>query len=146
MPTILSTRHCELVINGHKFTAYADEDSPVEFPDIEHLEHSFGKDGTLYLSDTGMQGGEVTVKLAPSSPSAKRVLRWHAEMIRGMRLSFEGTYGDPGLSYDVTLRGGVLMKSPPSVVPNKTFECVFLFEQIIPNYDSAAFDPAPAVV
>lgn len=146
MPTILSHRHIELVINGHRFDGYADDDSPVEFPDMELVDTQRGKDGTLYGTDTAMIGGEVTVKLLPVSQSAIRVLRWFDEIQRGARLEFEGNYGDAELNYSAQMRGGFLKRCPAMIDPGKTFEVVFEFEQIIPDMDGARFAPAPVSI
>lgn len=145
MPTILSSRHAELTINGHRFTGFSDDDPPVEFPDIELITTMRGRDGAMYASDTAIQGGEVTVKLLPTSQSAKQVLRWMTEILRGGRMLFQGSYADTELGYSVQLKGGMLKTAPPSVVPGKTYEATFEFEQLLPDYDGANFAPAPQV-
>ena len=89
--------------------------------------------------------GEVNIKLLPTSTSAKRVVRWFAERQRGARLYFSGSYGDPEINFHVQLKGGLLKQCPPSVVPNKTFEVIFEFEEIIPDYDGATFAGAPVL-
>ena len=144
MPTILSFEHIKLTLNGHTFQGWANEDPPVEFPDIEFLETDWGKDGTLYASNTAIRGGEVMVKLLPSSRSTKKVLNWVSERQRGKRLSFKGTFSDPELGFTVTLRGGLLTQAAAAAVPDKTYEATFTFEEILPNYNTAQFDPKPA--
>ena len=143
MTTTLSSRHINLILNGHRFTGYAEDDPPVEFPDMDLVETVTGRDGAMYANDTAMLGGDVTVKLLPTSESSKQVLRWLAQRQRGERLEFEGEYGDTALGYDVVLRGGVMKTCAPATVPGKTFEVVFAFEELIPNYDGARFAAAP---
>lgn len=145
MATHLSWRHIELILNGHRFQGWSDDDPPVEFPDIDLVNVVTGKDGAAYYSDTGMLGGEVTIKLLPTSESAKRCLRWLEERDSGARLEFEGTYGDSEIGFSAALRGGALRTCRPATVPDQNFEVVFHFEEIIPDYDAAQFSPAPAV-
>ena len=144
MPNELSHRQCELILNAHRFTGFSDDDPPVDFPAIDLTKIQYGQDGTLYATDTGRQGGEMMVKLAPSSPSAQRIARWFRERQQGARRTFSGTYGDPGLGYSLTLEGGKLVSAPPIVVPGQTYEAKFSFERLIPQMDGAQFDPAPA--
>lgn len=145
MPVQESIRHIDFVINDHRIEGWADDDPPYEFPVIEFLNKKYGHDGTLYVSDSGMQGGEVMLKLLPNSRSTKQILRWVAMIQRGARLTFSGTLTDPELLYSVTMRGGFLFSSQAATSVNRTFEPVFEFEQVLPDYDSAAFDAPPTV-
>ena len=143
MPAILSTRHCKLIINGHQFNGYSNDDPPVEFPDIDFLDYEFGKDGGLYGNDNGMQGGELLVKLAPGSESAKWCIRQLARRNRGERVLYSGSYGDVNLNYVTNMLGGRFKMCPPAVTPGKTFEATFVFKQYQPLYDGALFTPSP---
>ena len=143
MPSQTSHLKQTLEINGTVVTGLADDDPPVDIPEIELITTKFGQDGTLYAHATEVVGGEVMVKLLPTSQFAATVLRWNAEIQNGARLIFSGNYGDPELGYSMQMEGGVLTKCPPSVIPNKTFECTFMFEELRPQYDGAKFAPGP---
>ena len=143
MPKQNSIRHIDFTINGHRIDGWADDDPPYEFPDIDTVEIKYGKDGSLYASDTGIQGGEVMLKLLPDSRSTKQILRWFAERQRGTALEFTGSFNDTERGYSVQMKGGFLKRCPAGTSINKTFEPVFEFEQILPDYDAADFDPPP---
>lgn len=144
MATIFSWRQIQLLLNGHRFTGFADEDPAVEFDSVDLAEITTGRDGTLHADDTGVLGGPVTIKLLPGSESVKQCLRWKAERDRGEHTEFEGTFADPTLGFSAALRGGIFMSCPTMTVPGQTFEVVFHFEEIVPDADGANFSPSPA--
>lgn len=139
MPTILSHRHIKMTINGIRITGFADDDQPVSFPNIEMVDPKFGKDGSLYGTDTGMLGGEVTIKLLPAAPFVKQCLNWMAERHKLVRRTFYGTYGDNQLNFQISMLGGMLKSCTSASTPGQTFEIVFVFEELIPDYDNAKF-------
>ena len=143
MTTQTSHRKCTLELMGETVTGLADDDPPVEIPQIEMITTKFGQDGTMYAHNLEILGGELMVKLLPTSPWCKKMLRWMAEMQNGMRLDFTGTYGDSELGFSTQLEGGVMTKCPPAVIPNQTFEVSFMFEEMRPQYDSAKFAASP---
>ena len=145
MSTTLSFRHISFQVNGHEFTAWADEDPPVDFDKVDLLEITRGRDGTLYTSDKGVRGGNVTVKLLPTSPSAIRCLQWLNESLQDEDLDFEAIYADSRLGIALTLQGGKLMGCDPTIVDGKTFECTWVFEEFVPDVDGATLAPGPAV-
>ena len=140
MPAVIMSNLSQvLIINGERVTGLAEDDPPVEMPEIELYSEKFGQDGTMYVMTTSRRGGEVVVKLAPSSPFVKKWLGLHARILSGERIPISGEYGDPGLKFSSLLRNGVMKQSPSGVSPGKTAEFTFVFEEIIPNYDNAAF-------
>lgn len=142
MTTQLSSSHLDLELNGIRFEGYADEDPPVDFDNIELSEAEIGKDGTMSTTGTGMQGAKLTVKLLPTSPTVPKLMSFHAQIQRGARIIWRGTYGDPDLNIFTQLEGGVLMEAPPASMPGKTSEWVFQFEKTIPQYEAAKFAPS----
>lgn len=142
MTTQISSTHLDLVLNGIRFEGYADEDPPVDFDAIEVATVTRGKDGTMYSMGTGMQGGRVTVKLLPTSPTTARLIQLHSQIQRGGKITWRGTYGDPDLNIFTQLEGGVLVEAPPAVSPGKTAEFVFEFERAVPLFDAARFEPS----
>ena len=147
MANILSHRSVSLILNGYRFEAFADDDPPVDFGDMDIYEITHGQDGGMYAHDTSMLGGEVIVKLLPTSNSAIKVIQWFAmrQASAGAGgIIFSGTYGDATRGYSIALQRGVLRRCHPIIVPNKTFECTFEFERFVPSVDGVRFEPAPA--
>jgi len=145
MTTQLSTRSSILILNGVRITGFSDDDNPVEFSESELATVKFGQDGTMYSNATGNQGGEMTVKLLPSSPSAKWLMRHAARIKAGAVIYWNGSYGDPTLNYKVTLRGGVMTKPPNAIVPGTDPAFMFTFEEIVPDFDTARFSASIGV-
>ena len=143
MPTLASHLHQTLILNGHRFVNLADNERPIELPSIEMLTHRFGKDGGMLATRTNIQGGEVMVRLLPTSQSVKFVLKQRALMNNGKRINFSGSYSDSQLNFTIQLVGGFLKACPPGIEPDVDFECTFLFEQIIGNFDAAKFAAPP---
>ena len=139
----LSHVHSILRMNGQKVEGLADDDVPIELPDIDLAEITFGKDGAMYSNGTGRRGGEVMVKLLPTSVTAKEWLRDHAQIQNGTVLTYEGIWEDANLNYSTVLRGGVLTKAPAGIHPGKNVEFTFTFEETVPQMDAAAFARSP---
>lgn len=144
MPNYLTNRHSQLIMNGERVQGLSDDNPPIELPSISLVEAVFGNDGTMYARGTAIRGGEVTVHLLPTSTTAKDWLRRHAEIQNGARIIWNGIYTDPELGYDTELRGGYLMTAPTGSVPGANLDFVFVFEEVIPNYDNAVFEPTPS--
>ena len=145
MPEILSHRHIIFRLNGKRLQGFADEDPPVEFPEIDMLDAVFGKDGALYGNDTAILGGEVVAKFQPTSQACIDILRWFAQRQRGSRLAFAGSYADLELGYSLDLRGGLFKMTKPIIVPGETFQATWVFEELIPDVDGVSFDPVPEI-
>ncbi len=144
MPTQLTHAHQVLIMNGVRVTGLADDENPVELPSIVLAEVKFGKDGTMFPMGTSMQGGEVMVKLLPTSPQVKDWMRKHAQIQQGARINWSGSYGDSQLGYSTLLEGGVLTEAPSGITPGgSSVEFKFQFEQITPQFDQAKFAPSP---
>ena len=142
-PITLSWRHISLVIGGYEFSGFAGDDQPVVFPTIEMVDPQFGKDGVLYGVDTGMLGGEVSVKLQMASGGVKQCLQWLAQRHKGVRRSFDGNFGDTELGFSVQMKGGLLKSCMSAGTPGGTFEATWVFQEIIPDYDGAQFNSDP---
>ena len=143
-PKVTGFPHIEVQIDGFSMSGWANEDPPVEFPPIDALEAIFGKDGTLYGNDTGMRGGDVTLKFLPTSAGAQWWLQRWSERLKGKRRVFHGIYTDSELNVSISLRGGLLKTCPAAIVPGQTFEVTVTFQELIPNMDGANF-PGRAV-
>ena len=142
MPNQLSHLHSVLTINGSRVEGLAEGD-PVTMPDITLFETKRGRDGTMYSQGTGAKGGEVMVKLLPSSRTAAAWLKLHAEIQAGTVIVFSGSWSDNQNGYSTLLRGGVLKSAPSGLHPGQDASFTFDFEEVIPQTDGANFDPAP---
>ena len=143
MANFLSTHHTELIIGGHRFEAFSDDSPPIDFEGHELWELTQGRDGANYYAHNGQLGGKVMVKLLPISRSASYCLKLLAGWERGDEDILQGTYGDPTHGFSLQLKDGVLWQCDPIVVPEKTFEVTFHFEQWVPEADGMNFNPAP---
>lgn len=143
-PTQLSHSNQTLIINGERVSALSDDDNPVELPQITLTEENFGSDGTMYTVGTSIRGGEVKVKLQPTSPQVKTWMRDFARIQQGEQINYDGSYGDPELDYTTVMRGGFLKMAPPGITPGVNAEFTFVFEELIPEFDNAKFRPSPA--
>ena len=105
-----------LVLGGETLTrvsGLSDDNPPIELPDIPLYETHFGHDGTMYAMGTSMQGGDVKVKLLPTSQTNARWLGVHAQIQKGVHIIWHGLYhydtvvGGLQQSWGFALRGGV---------------------------------------
>lgn len=143
MPTHISNINQTLILNNKRVVGLADDDSPVKLPDVESAKAVYGQDGTMYTHTTGMQGGEVSVMLLPTSRTAKEWLRDYARQLAGAVIVWRGSYGDNNLGYSTELLGGLMTKAPVGITPGSILTFMFQFEQLIPNYDNARFGRSP---
>lgn len=142
-PNQLSHSHQVLILNGRRISGLASGDNPVELPTITITEETFSSDGIMYTMDTSVKGGEVKVKLIPTSNDVKEFMRDFARIQQGERIAYNGSYGDSELGYNTALRGGVMKMAPPGITPGVNAEFTFVFEETIPEFDNAQFRPAP---
>ena len=143
MTTQTSHIHQTLRLNGHTFRGFADTDRPVELPNVVLATHKFGKDGSLLATATNQQGGEVMLHLLPTSISCKFMIRQMAKIHNGSRIVWRGSYTDSELGTSLVFRGGVLLEAMPGTEPENQYDCKFVFEQIIGQYDGAKFGEPP---
>ena len=145
MAQILSHAHVDVVLDGHNFIGWADEDQPVEFDTGEdQVEISIGADGGMYGTSTAMFGSQLTFRMAPTSPTTQWLVARKEEhkqnQINGNAIRiFNGTYSDPVQGRSARMEGGVLMNCPDLPVPGQTFEATFQFERVVGNADGAVF-------
>ena len=144
---IIDHRNAVLVIGGETLTTVtglSDDNPPVELPEIPLYETHVGYDGTMYAQGTGRQGGEVKIKLLPTSPTNVRWLNIHAQIQKGMHVIFRGTYNyqlhaidgngrELVQDYGFTLSGGVMKMGPPGIIAGMNGIWTFEFEKITPD-------------
>ena len=104
-PNMLSHSHQQLIMNGERVSGLSDDDNPVELPNITLVEENYGSDGIMYVMGTSIKGGEVKVKLQPTSPHVKQWMRDFAQIQQGAVINYNGSYGDGNLGYNTVFRG-----------------------------------------
>ena len=144
MATELSHYRSILTLNGTRLTGFPEDESPIEIEGQDLLSYTFGTDGTLYIEDTAVQGGEITVRLGQSSPSIPQIIGYNTRIKRGEQIDMTLTYGDPTLGYSVEASDGFMINSDVTTMPGATFEATFIFEKILGDADGSQFDPPPA--
>ena len=127
-----------VVIGGHTVTGWSDDSDALTMPD-EYSPYNirYGADGELAAFRTGRKGGEVTIKVLPTSPTARYFIQQMENIRRnpGAEVNFNGTVRNTGaVPFTVHLRDGVLMTAPMGYtmgagdVANRMF--TFAFEEI----------------
>ena len=154
MAHILSWAHISMVLTSHRnegeqhtVDGFADEDRPIEFPSSDDMaDLTFGHDGALYGTAVPMYGGEVTIRLNPTSPSTQWFIdereAWkQANLTGGIDPipTYSGTYTDSSQNRTVRMEGGVMLRCPHINEPGVTFEVVIVFEQIVSSVGGAYF-------
>ena len=142
-PTELSHRRTVLRVNDEEVTGYPEDEAPIEIESQPLVRYTFGSDGTLFLEDTALQGGEVTIKLGQSSPFIPKMVSYDTRIKRNEVIEFKLSYGDPTIGYSVNCMGGALLECDTITMPGGTFEAKFIFEQIIGDFDGVTFNPPP---
>ena len=137
-PVYFSNTSTVLALNGVRIEGFSNDDPPVEFPDIQLVEEMFGRDGHMYVMGTGLRGGDVVIKLLPTSPSIPAFMDRHAMMQLGRDPGFYyGEYSDRNLGFSTYMYGGYIKQCPPAVSPGKTFEVTLVFQELRPQFKNA---------
>ena len=144
MAQLKSHRHIELVLNGHRFTGWSDDDPPYEFEYEDSIETKTGQDGGLYGSSKPNFGATLTFKLSPTSPSCQwamqqEQLRKNSVKDNTVLRVYSGTFSDPVQGVSWRLEGGFIMKFPAINIANQTYEGSVMFEELIANVDGGRF-------
>ena len=144
----ISIEHATVLINGHRVQGWAAEADALLLPEIDLANTTRGPDGLLLASSTGNRGGEVSFKLLANSESAAFFGRQVAEIRRGARIIFEGSYEDQ-TGYSITFERGVFMRAPFGRTLGNTTPAtrvfVFDFESIVESWDGVQTARPPAV-
>ena len=146
MAQLLSQSHIECIINGHRFTNWANEDPPYDFEEEDAIETETGSDGGLYVHGMPKFGAIFVFKMFPSSPTTQwaiqqEQLRKNAYKNRTAVKVYEGTLTNSVQGVSFSMAGGYILNFPATLVPNKTYEGRIQFEEIISNVDGGVFHP-----
>ena len=146
MAQIESYAHLEVIINGHRFTGWADEDPPFEFDFEESSERTRGSDGGLYALGLPVYGGTFTFKMFSTSPTTQwsiqnEQMRKDAHKSGGQERTYDGSLTNPGTGVSYQLKGGIIATLPAVAVPGQTYEGMIDFEEIVSMVDGGRFLP-----
>ena len=146
MAQIESYAHLECIINGHRFTGWADEDPPFEFDFDDSAEFTEGADGGMYVLGKPAFGGGFTFKMFSTSPTSQwsmqqEQIRKDGHMMGNPARSYSGTLTNPGTGVSYRLDGGFIRNFPAVAIPNQTYEGMLRFEQITSLVDGGTFNP-----
>ena len=146
MAQMESFAHVEIIVNGHRFSGYADEDPPVEFEYESSSDRVRGADGGLYGKGMPVYGGMFTFKMLSTSPTTQwaiqqEQLRKDSHMDGTPQTLFNGTYVNPSTGVSYRMEGGMIDLFPATQVPGVTYEGSIDFEVITSLVDGGTFNP-----
>lgn len=121
-----------LTLNAHRFSGLADDDQPIELPDIETMITYRGRDGGAYFMDTMMRGGPLMLRLLPTSPSTMFLLECVNRLQLGALIAWNGEVHDRRFGR-LELTNGVLTRYRPFITPGQNYEVTFEFENMVPK-------------
>ena len=123
-------------------TGWSDDNDALTMPDeFEIMNTRFGAGGELAAFRTGLKGGDVTIKLLPTSPTVKALMIRLTEVHRGVIMEWEGHIEDTVNKFKFELQDGVMKSGPLGMTlgsgdaANRMF--VFSFATIKPNWTGA---------
>ena len=146
MASIESFAHIECIINGFRFTGWADEDPPYEFEYESSSTRTRGPDGGLYALGLTMYGGMWTFKMMPNSPTTQWAIQ-QEQMRKDAHVNgspfryYEGTIIDSVQGVSFRLEGGIIDIFPATKIPGVTYEGTIDFEKITSLVDGGMFSP-----
>ena len=141
-----SHAHLSIIIDGHRFNSFADEDQPYEFEWPTLRDGTTGADGAHYSRAIADFGCKLTIRLSDISPSLQWAIQQrqmylnavrqgltipiHSGSISDLSFGISGTMG--GMSIDDTFPGW------PGAA-NSTNELMFDIELWTPSVEGGAF-------
>ena len=142
---LLNHSHIECILNGHRWTGWAEDDPPYESEFEDAAELKTGQDGGLYGLGMPQLGGILTLKAQPASPSVQwciqqEQMRKNAHKQRQALRVYTGSFSDPVLGVSYEMAGGVILMFPATLVANQTYEARIQFEEITSSVDGGNFN------
>lgn len=141
-----SHAHLEIIIDGHRFVSYADEDQPYEFEWPVLREGTTGADGAHYSRAIADFGCMLTIRLSDISPSLQwaiqqRQLYLNAVREGGVIPIHRGSISDTSFGISGEMAGMVIDDTFPGWpgAASSTNELKFDVELWTPNVDGGQF-------
>ena len=140
----IDLNHTTVLMGNHVVQGWAAESDACSLPDLETFAIDTGATGRAQFIRNGTNGGEVMFKLQATSPSTAFFMKQHQIALEGGTPTiWEGSVRDDLNNTTTRLEHGVLKQAPsgPTLGDGEvgTFEFVFHFQDVIPEYDDALF-------
>lgn len=145
----VSISNTTVVVNGHTVSGWSEDTDALLLPDLTIANIKRGGDGRMTSSGTGDQGGPVTFKLLPTSPSTQFFMNLGTTQRSGGSVEFNGTvrYNDTGIV--VELNRGIMTQLPSGQTVGKgssaTQMFIIEFESVVPDYSAANLETIASV-
>ena len=119
----ISPDDTDLILNGHKFTGFADANDAIMAPDITSAEYKWGADGEMLGGSTGKRGEILTVKLLPTSRTFLGFLLpiLEREQSSGTKVTFNGGLYYRSLNISVSLETAQISVHPSLITIGNSF-------------------------
>ena len=142
---LLSHAHVECILNGFRFTGWAEDDPPYSWEYEDSSERKKGQDGGLYGMSMPAFGGVFQFMMDPSSPVAQwamqqEQMRKNSHLNRSRLRVYSGTFSDSVQGVSWRLEGGVIVNFPATRVPGVSYEGSLEFELITAQVDGGVFN------
>ena len=123
-------------------TGWSDDADALTMPDeFEIMNTRYGAGGELAAFRTGLKGGDITIKLLPTSPTVKAFMLRLTDIHGGAQMEWSGYIEDTVNDFNFTLEDGVMVAGPLGMTlgsgdaANRMFR--FSFARIIPDWSAA---------
>ena len=141
---LLSHAHIDCLMNGHRFTGWAEDDPPYSWEYEDAVEMTEGQDGGLYGVSMPRFGGTYNFMVEPSSPTCQwamqqEQMRKNAHLNRSALRIYSGVFSDPVQGVSWRMEGGVIVQLPATRVANLSYEGSIRFELITAQVDGGIF-------
>ena len=141
---LLSHSHIECLINGFRFTGWAEDDPPYSWEFEDAAEFKKGQDGGLYGMSMPEFGGIFRFMMNPASPVSQwamqqEQMRKNSHLNRSRLRVFSGTFSDPVQGVSWRMEGGAILQFPATRVAGVSYEGALQFEQITASVDGGVF-------
>ena len=138
-----------VTVNGHRCEGFAKVADALSLPEIQVANHEVGPDGLKVVSSTGMRGGPVVYKFQANSRSRGQFGTWFSQILKGARMTFEGSISDSQTGETTRLERGHMETGPAGTTLGDGIpaarEFTIVYETVLPNYDAFVSDASPVV-
>ena len=143
----LSIRDYVVTLNGHLVGGWS-QDSDAFMPPTDHelVTVERGADGQMAVYASGEEGIPLSIKLLPTSESARFFLQQAQIQRRDGIILWNGSVVNTGQNYSYELKNGVMTRAPVLGTPvgkgaQANYVFVWEFESIVDHLETAKFNP-----
>lgn len=147
--TVFDMARVTALLNDDEVVGWSDDQDAIMFPNLEMFNTTVGATGEKVFNAMGERGGDVVLKLLPNSPTRKALMRAVARWIEdGSTTVYKLTVTNLDHKTITTCTNGRLRIAPLGQTQGKeaaaNAEFTINFAKIVPDWDSANYDPASA--